>query len=64
MFGLVLIVLSTIAYKIIYRTKLRDLRTVDLKTGRRTLGTDEILELDEYERMPQWRKLIGFIQLW
>ncbi|KAJ5559978.1 hypothetical protein N7513_002377 [Penicillium frequentans] len=64
MFGLVLIVLSTIAYKVIYRTKLRDLRTVDLQTGRRTLGTDEILELDEYERMPQWRKLVGFIQLW
>ncbi|CAI7602363.1 unnamed protein product [Penicillium palitans] len=64
MFGLILIVFSTIAYKLIYRTKLRDPRTVDLQTGRRTLGTEEILELDKYEQMPSWRKFVTFIQLW
>ncbi|CRL17672.1 Amino acid/polyamine transporter I [Penicillium camemberti] len=64
MFGLILIVFSTIAYKLIYRTKLRDPRTVDLQTGRRTLGTEEILELDKYEQMPLWRKFVTFIQLW
>ncbi|KAJ5616271.1 hypothetical protein N7537_001385 [Penicillium hordei] len=64
MFGLVLIVFSTIAYKLIYRTKLRDPRTVDLQTGRRTLGTEEILELDKYEQMPSWRKFVTFVQLW
>ncbi|CAI7664434.1 unnamed protein product [Penicillium crustosum] len=64
MFGLILIVFSTIAYKLIYRTKLRDPRTVDLQTGRRTLDTEEILELDNYEQMPLWRKFVTFVQLW
>ncbi|OQE03819.1 hypothetical protein PENSOL_c001G03459 [Penicillium solitum] len=64
MFGLILIVFSTIAYKLIYRTKLRDPHTVDLQTGRRSLGTKEILELDKYEQMPWWRKFVTFVQLW
>lgn len=64
MFGLILIVFSTIAYKLIYRTKLRDPHTVDLQTGRRSLGTEEILELDKYEQMPWWRKFVTFVQLW
>jgi yeast amino acid transporter len=64
MIGLILIVTSTIAYKIIFRTKLRDPRTVDLQTGRRPLSIHEIRELDEYERLPQWRKFVSFVQLW
>ncbi|CAI7624658.1 unnamed protein product [Penicillium glandicola] len=64
MFGIILIVLSAIAYKVIFRTKLRDPRTVDLQTGRRSLGMDEIQELDEYRKMPRWRRFVSFVQLW
>lgn len=64
MFGTILIVFSAIGYKLIFRTKLRDPRTVDLQTGRRTLGFEEIKELDEYKAMPRWRKFVSFVQLW
>ncbi|KAH8705938.1 amino acid permease-domain-containing protein [Talaromyces proteolyticus] len=64
MIGLILIVASTIAYKIIFQTKLRDPRKVDLQTGRRPLSVGEIRELDEYERLPRWRKFVSFVQLW
>lgn len=64
MIGMILIISSTVAYKIIFCTKLRDPRTVDLQTGRRTLSEDEIKELDEYEKLPRWRKFYSFVQLW
>ncbi|KAF2703699.1 amino acid permease [Pleomassaria siparia CBS 279.74] len=48
MIGLILIIFSGIGYKIIFRTKLRDLATVDLRTGRRTLSDEEIYALDAY----------------
>uniref|UniRef100_A0A093V6F9 Putative amino-acid permease n=1 Tax=Talaromyces marneffei PM1 TaxID=1077442 RepID=A0A093V6F9_TALMA len=46
MFGLVLIFSTSIGYKLIFRTKIRDLRSVDLQTGRRPLSTRETQELD------------------
>ncbi|OJJ59919.1 hypothetical protein ASPSYDRAFT_1175351 [Aspergillus sydowii CBS 593.65] len=64
MFGTVLIVFSAIGYKLIFRTKLRDPLTVDLQTGRRTLGFEEMKELDEYNAMPRWRRFVSFVQLW
>jgi len=64
MFGIILIVCSGIGYKIIFRTKLRDPATADLKTGRRHLTVKEIQELDEYHHMPRWRKFYSFVQLW
>ncbi|KAL4913456.1 amino acid permease/ SLC12A domain-containing protein [Aspergillus aurantiobrunneus] len=64
MFGIILIAFSAVGYKLIYRTKLRDPRTVDLQTGRRTLGLEEIKELDNYSDMPRWRKFASFVQLW
>jgi amino acid transporter len=64
MFGLVLIFGTAIGYKLIFRTKIRDLRSVDLQTGRRPLTTREIQELDGYEGMPRWRKIYSFVQLW
>lgn len=64
MFGLILIVFSGIGYKLIFRTKYRDPRTVDLQTGRRILGAEEIVELDDYNAMPWWRKFVSFVQLW
>ncbi|KAJ5249085.1 hypothetical protein N7468_000536 [Penicillium chermesinum] len=64
MFGLILILFSALAYKLIFRTKYRDPKTVDLQTGRRPLGIEEIKQLDDYEVMPWWRKFVSFIQLW
>ncbi|KAL4740632.1 amino acid permease/ SLC12A domain-containing protein [Aspergillus similis] len=64
MFGMILIVFTAVGYKLIYRTKFRDPRTVDLQTGRRPLGVEEIKELDDYKNMPPWRKFVSFVQLW
>ncbi|KAL2813601.1 amino acid permease/ SLC12A domain-containing protein [Aspergillus granulosus] len=64
MIGLLLIIASGIGYKLVFRTKIRDPRTVDLQTGRRTLSTEEIKELDDYASMPRWRKIYSFVQLW
>lgn len=64
MIGILLILGSGVGYKIIFRTKLRDLRTVDLQTGRRPLTVEEIQELDDYAKLPKWRKFYSFIQLW
>ncbi|OKL58133.1 hypothetical protein UA08_06583 [Talaromyces atroroseus] len=64
MFGMILIIGSALAYKLIFRTKIRDVQTVDLITGRRPLSVEEIRELDEYEKSPRWRKFYSFVQLW
>ncbi|KAL3462386.1 amino acid permease/ SLC12A domain-containing protein [Aspergillus heterothallicus] len=64
MIGLLLIIASALGYKLVFRTKVRDPRTVDLQTGRRTLSTEEIKELDDYAAMPRWRKFGSFVQLW
>lgn len=64
MFGLILIIGSGIAYKLVFRTKIRPLESVDLVTGRRPLSLQEIQELDEYERLPWWRKMYAFVRLW
>ncbi|KAL4754147.1 hypothetical protein BDW72DRAFT_214631 [Aspergillus terricola var. indicus] len=64
MFGMLLIVSTAVGYKLIYRTKFRDPRTVDLQTGRRPLGVKEIKELDDYKNMSPWRKFVSFVQLW
>ncbi|KAJ4305323.1 hypothetical protein N0V90_000854 [Kalmusia sp. IMI 367209] len=64
MIGLLLITLSTIGYKVIFRTKMRDPATVDLKTGRRTLSEEEIWALDEYYRQSRLRRFYSFVQLW
>lgn len=64
MFGLILIILSGVGYKLIYQTKIRDPRHVDLQTGRRTLNAEEIRKLDWYHSLPLWRRVFKFIQLW
>jgi amino acid transporter len=64
MFGTLLILASGIGYKLIYRTKLRDPATVDLRTGRRPLSVEEIVELDKYGQSSVWRRFYSFVQLW
>lgn len=46
------------------RTKLVDPKTADLVHGRRTLSTEEILELDAYYGMSKFRRFCTYVQLW
>lgn len=64
MIGLLLIIFAGLGYKIIFRTKMRDPATVDLKTGRRPLGVEEITMLDEYYAQPTWRRVWAYVKLW
>lgn len=62
--GLLIIVVFTLGYKIIYRTQWRDPKTADLVTGRRMLSVEEITELDDYYKMPKLRRFLTYVQLW
>ncbi|KAI7334543.1 hypothetical protein KC315_g3690 [Hortaea werneckii] len=64
MIGLLLIICTGLGYKIMFRTKLREAATVDLNTGRRPLGVEEIKMLDEYYALPPWRRLWAYVKLW
>ncbi|CAH0025814.1 unnamed protein product [Clonostachys rhizophaga] len=63
-FGFLIIVFFTIGYKLIFRTPWRDPATADLVTGRRTLGAEEIKQLDDYYRQPPFRRFLTYVQLW
>ncbi|RAH39827.1 uncharacterized protein BO95DRAFT_426076 [Aspergillus brunneoviolaceus CBS 621.78] len=62
--GLILIVVFTIAYKILRRTPWRDPATADLVTGLRELSTGELRMLDAYYRRPLWRRLGTYLRVW
>jgi amino acid transporter len=62
--GLLIIVVFTGVYKVVFKTPWRDPKTADLVTGRRILTPDEILYLDSYYAMPKWRRFLGYVQLW
>lgn len=64
--GLLVIVVFTLAYKIILLTKWQDpmTMTADLVTGRRELTAEEIQQLDAYFSRPMWRRLGEYIRLW
>lgn len=64
MIGVVIVLSFTIGYKIIFKTKIRDPDTADLKTGRRTLGKEEIDMLNEYYSRSTLRRFWTYIQLW
>lgn len=64
MIGLLLIIFSAIGYKLIFRTKLRDPAKVDLRTGRRTLGEEEIFALEAYYAKSKLQRFYSFVQLW
>jgi amino acid transporter len=64
MIGLLLIVFSGIGYKVIFRTKLRDPAHVDLQSGRRTLGEEEIFALDAYYAKTRLQRFYSFVRLW
>ena len=64
MIGIMIIVFCSLAYKLIFRTKWVNPGTADCVTGRRTLSVEEIKELDEYYRLPGWRRFGTYVELW
>ncbi|KAL0259499.1 hypothetical protein SLS55_005236 [Diplodia seriata] len=62
--GLILILTSYVGYKVIFRTKIRDLKTVDLQSDRRPLSEDDILELDAYYKQGMYRRFASYFTLW
>jgi amino acid transporter len=64
MIGVVIVLTFTFAYKIIYKTKIRDPKTADLRTGRRTLGKEEIDMLNEYYGRSTIKRFWTYVQLW
>ncbi|CAH0055331.1 unnamed protein product [Clonostachys solani] len=56
--GLLLIIVFSLAFKVIRRTKWVDPATADLTTGRNILRVNEIHYLDGYAKLPTWRRLL------
>lgn len=64
MIGILLIVVFTLVYKFVMRTEWRDPQFADCFTGRRSLNFEEISMLEEYYKMPMWRRFGTYVQLW
>lgn len=62
--GLILILTSYVGYKVIFRTKIRDVKTVDLMSDRRPLSDDDIAELDAYYRQGIYRRFASYFTIW
>ena len=62
--GLILIVSSTLAYKIIMRTKWQSCSTANLVTGRHIISDAELELLNEYYSRPAWRRALTYVSLW
>ncbi|RDW63769.1 AAT family amino acid transporter-2 [Coleophoma cylindrospora] len=56
-----LFVVLYIGYKIIYKTKIVDLRTVDIQRGRRPLSAEDIAFLDAYYAKPWYKRALTYI---
>ncbi|CAJ0555429.1 Ff.00g054940.m01.CDS01 [Fusarium sp. VM40] len=64
MIGLLMIIIFTVAYKLIMRTKWQSSKTADLQTGRNKLRPDEIEFLNGYYSAPWWRRLGTYVSLY
>lgn len=64
MIGVLLIVGSYIGYKLVFRTKIRNLEDIDLRSGRRVLSEKEINLLRDYYAKPAWRRGLSYFQVW
>lgn len=62
--GMLLIVVFTLGYKVIMRTKWQSAKTADLQTGRNELRQDEIEFLDQYYSRPWWKRLGTYLSLY
>ncbi|KUJ18772.1 uncharacterized protein LY89DRAFT_774915 [Mollisia scopiformis] len=64
MIGVVIVLVFSLAHKVIYRTKLRAASEVDLRSGRRTLQEPEIAMLKRYYDQPAWRRALTYVKFW
>ncbi|OJD34602.1 aat family amino acid transporter [Diplodia corticola] len=62
--GLILILTSYLGYKVVFRTKIRDVKTVDLVSDRRPLTEDDIMELDAYYKQGIYRRFASYFTIW
>ncbi|CEI61628.1 unnamed protein product [Fusarium venenatum] len=62
--GLLMIVIFTLGYKVLMRTKWQSAKTADLQTGRNKLRPDEIEFLDNYYSRPWWQRLGTYLSLY
>lgn len=62
--GLILILGVYVGYKLIYRTKIRNLHDIDLTTGRRVMTEEQAKEVARYQAMPRSKRFATYIQLW
>jgi amino acid transporter len=61
--GLLLIAVSTLGYKILFRTKWVKSEDADLVTGRRQLSEQEMVMLREYYSSSLWRRALSYLKL-
>jgi len=64
MIGVVIVLVFSLAHKVIYRTKFRAASEVDLQSGRRTLQEPEIAMLKRYYDQPAWRRALTYVKFW
>jgi amino acid permease len=62
--GLLVIVVFTLVYKVVFRTPFRDPRTADLRTGRNKFSAEDLAQLDAYYAMSRYRRFLTYVQLW
>jgi amino acid transporter len=60
--GLLLIAVSTIGYKIIFKTKWVKSEQADLVTGRRQLSEGDLATLGEYYNSPLWKRVFSYVK--
>jgi amino acid transporter len=61
--GLLLIAVSTIGYKVLFKTKWVRAEQADLTTGRRELSEEDMAKLRECYRSPMWKRAFSCVQL-
>lgn len=64
MLAVVIIVVFSIAHKLVTRSKIRRADSIDLRTDRRTLGEEEIAMLRKYYWRPAGRRGLAYFRLW
>ncbi|RZK39086.1 MAG: hypothetical protein EOO61_07485 [Hymenobacter sp.] len=61
--GLLLIAVSIVGYKIVFRTRWVRSEFADLTTGRRQLSEEDTAKLRKYYRSPLWKRAFSYVQL-
>jgi len=59
--GVPLVLAAMIGYKVIFRTKIRRAREIDLVTGHQPLTEEQEKFLDHYYTLPLWRRVWSYI---